>query len=69
LVISLRRPPQLGLAVDVEVEFYPSGRRVRVSRVQANTTVQVCEEQPGSVPEARLLPATAVEVGRKDGAS
>ena len=34
------------LAVDVEVEFYPSGRQVRVSRVKANSTVQVHEEQP-----------------------
>jgi hypothetical protein len=33
-------------AVDVEVEFYPSGKRVRVTGVPANTTVRVREESP-----------------------
>lgn len=31
--------------VDVEVEFYPSGKRVRVPRVGANRTIRVHEEQ------------------------
>ena len=31
-------------AVDVEVEFYPSGKKVRVKDVKANTTVKVPED-------------------------
>jgi hypothetical protein len=33
-------------AADVEVEFYPSGKRVRVAGAAANTTVRVREESP-----------------------
>jgi hypothetical protein len=33
-------------AFDVEVEFYPSGRKVAVKDVKANTTVRVREEKP-----------------------
>jgi hypothetical protein len=33
-------------AVDVEVEFYPSGKRVLIPRVEANRTVKVHEQSP-----------------------
>jgi RNA polymerase sigma factor (sigma-70 family) len=32
--------------VDVEVEFYPSGKRIRVPKVPANTTLRIREETP-----------------------
>jgi len=43
-------------AVDVSIEFYPSGKTVRRTGVKANTTVEILEEPaapPAPTPEAR----------------